>query len=302
MKLENKKLKIGILLIAALMVTTGIFVIWMNVGPKNAGLAEGNQEFSLVRPAFAQSMAAQTTLLSQEAGMAIWLNATANAPLNLNAAKSVMQPVENATSDYVVGSIPLQSVGFTSDDNPHCFVDVSGWIVVYYLKVNINANPSTTGWLGKMFPLYKDSNHVWYDKDTHQLNDNLLHYALGVVCQALSVNPSGAQYYHFQYPSATTLEIAIKTAPGAGKATFNINIPGSFIIDEQSWSYYSYGGGDFKIDSTSIVHGGEGGRAYGDIPSNPNPLSSDVWHEVYLDETVTNGWGYTTGAIIVLYH
>lgn len=306
----KNKLKISILLIATLIVGLAAYVCLENAGPKSIISVEATLDLNLTHPTFSPTVAATATFLSQEAGMSIWLNATASAPLSLTAVKNVMQPsnIEVMTSDYIIGSIPLTAVGFSSDDYPHCFVDTNGWIVIYYLKVNI-ANPSTTsGWVGKMFPMFKDTLHVWYDKDTHQLSDNLLHYSLVLVCQALSsagptVDPSSAQYYHFQHPNAKTLEIAIKTAEGAGVTkTFNVKIPSNITIDERSWSYYDVGGGTWggwwNIDTTQIYSGSD--RHYGSITEGV--LTSDIWHTVTLNAASVYGTTYTTAAIILLYH
>lgn len=305
MKLQNKKMKLSVLLIATLIIGLATYVYSEQTGLKNVASAETTQELALTRPAFSADATAMSTFLNQEAGMAIWLNDTAYAPLSLNAAKGVITAPENVTSDYVIGSIPLQAVGFSSDDSPHAFVHRSGWIVVYWLKIN-TANPSTTGWLGKTFPLYGDTHHTWYDKSSHLLDDNLLNYALVLLCQALSVPSSGAQYYHFQYPSATKLEIAIRSAlanGGPGTATFNIKIPSTLTMDEQSWSCYISYGGSVKIDQTTIPV--SGGRSYGDIATSPsNPLTPDVWHTVTITASTSSGYSsdITTFGLIMLYH
>jgi hypothetical protein len=298
MKLGNKKLRISILLIATLIVGLAVYIYSENTGLKSIASAETNQELALTRPTFSADVAASSSFLNEEAGFAIWLNATAYAPFTpsqMNAAKSVITNPENVTSDYVIGSISLQAVGFSTDDSPHCFVHRSGWIVVYWLKVN-TANPSTTGWLGKTFPLFKNSLHTWYDKDSHALSDNLLHYALVLVCQALTVDPSSAQYYHFQYPSAKTLELAIKTAKNGETKTFNIKVPGTLTIDERSWSYYPDWSGYLNIDTTQICSGFE--RQYGGLQITSTVLTPDLWHTI----TINGGGGDTTAGIIILYH
>lgn len=289
-------MKISVLLIATLIVGLAAYVYSENTGSKSIVSAETNQVLALTRPMFSTDAAVATSFLNQEAGMAIWLDATASAPLSLSAAKGVITLPENVTSDYVIGSIPLQAVGFTSDDYPHAFVHQSGWVVVYWLKVN-NANPATTGWLGKTYPMYVDSHHSWYDKSNHLLNDNLLHYALVLLCQQMSISSSGAQYYHFQYPAATKIEIAIKSAPESATVTFNLKVPGTVNIDEQSFSWEGDGTGNWKVGTTQIISAS--GRQYGDF----SPLLNDtVWHTV----SITSGWdygsGYATLAIILLYH
>jgi hypothetical protein len=308
MKLENGKLKMSVLIITTLIVSLMAYTYLANTSQKSFASVTASHELALVPPAFAADLTAEASFLNQEAGMAIWLNATAFGPFSqaqMNAAKSVIKLPENETSEYIIGSIPLATVGFGSNDYPHCFIHVSGWVVIYWLKVNPANPPSTAGWLGKTFPLFHDSNHDWYDINTHLLSDNLLHYSMTLVCGQLGISASSAQYYHFQYPAATKLEIAIKSVGDGGTDTFNLKIPGTSIIDEQSFSVYfndpGYGGGTFKIDTTQIASGY--GRFYGDISSDPNLLSPDIWHTVTITAARSGlGRTFTNAAIILLYH
>lgn len=294
--MEKKKLKISVLLIATLIASLGIYSIWANVGPKSTGLAEDKQGFSLVRPAFAQSMAATTSFLDQEAGMAIWLNATADSPLTLSVAQDKMSGnLENVTDHYVIGSIPL--AGFSSDDYPHCFVHISGWIVVYFLKINTQ-NPSTTGWLGKMMVL-SDSNY--YVKG--DLKDNILQKGLETVCQGLvSKTPTtDAKYYNFQYSNAAYLMIAIKEAANAQTVTFNIQVPSGLTIDERSWSFFASWSAVFNIDTHNIYSGS--GRHYGGPEITSGVLPADgSWHTVTLQAGNGYSWDYARVCILILYH
>lgn len=270
---------------------------WQSLGVRTVPLAEGKQELTLTRPNFPSGASIMETTLDQEAGMSIWLNATDKAPLNLITAQNAMVNVEANTSNYVVGSISLQSLGFVSDEWPHCFVHKDGWIVVYYLKVN-PANPSTTGWVGKMIVL---SSSDWYDLTSHQLKDTLLHKALVSISSQLGKSDtSDAQYYHFQYPSATTLELAIKSAGDSETQTFNIRVPSSFTIDERSWSFYSQRGGSWKIDVTQI--NSTTGRSYGGTEITLPVLTPDLWHTVTVSASYNYYGNFAVVCIIILYH
>jgi hypothetical protein len=169
MKLKNNRLKMGALLIATLIASFGVYAIWANVGPRNTGLTETKQDFSLIHPAFAQSMAAATTFLDQEAGISVYLNT--GSPINVNTVAAILINIENETSDWVIGSVPLGSP-FTSSDNPHCFVHKSGWIVVYYLK----ATSQNTAYLSKIIA-WKSSADV-----NHPLDDDKLKKGLNIIC------------------------------------------------------------------------------------------------------------------------
>jgi hypothetical protein len=295
----NSRLKKIVLLTAILALVVPLIFYLSNSGSGNTSLAEASQQLALTPPPMLESVPSISAVLDQEAGMSIWLNATQWAPLSLEAAKNGMVNIEINTSDYVIGSISLQSLGFTSDDWPHCFVHKTGWIIVYYLKIN-SQNPDTTGWVGKAFPMFKNAQWNWYDKDSHTLNDNLLQKALAMICSQIPGIPgiTTARYYHFQYPSATTLEIAVKTAYGTSTVTFNINVPSSLLIDERSWSYYGGGASSFKIDNTPICSGS--GRKYGGPEITAPLLSPDVWHTVSL--YAQSGYGDTTACIVILYH
>jgi hypothetical protein len=314
--LENKKTKIGALLITALIASVGLYGVWANLGLRNTGLNDAQEELSLVRPGFAQLMAAATSSLGQEAGMAIWLHTS---PFqSLDAAKNALYD-ENFTSDYVIGSLDMtkaylgmaavSSPNSPSDDDPHCIVNKDGWIVVYYLRVNM-ANPSgVSGWLGKMIVL---SSSDFYNDATHTMNNNLLHMALVYISSQMLVSDvSSAQYYNFQYPAATTLLIAIKTSVSdvyyGYTKTFNINIPNGTVLDEQSWSFYADFAkrAGFLIDTTAIVnrpnYSGSARYYYDLVGSNSTLLTPNTgWHTVSV--FVDGNSGKASVCLLILYH
>jgi hypothetical protein len=285
--MKNKNFKISILLIAILMATFGAYVIWTNIGPKNIGLSEAKQEFSLVHPEFAQSVAAATTFLDQEAGMSIYLNT--GSAININALPSVVINIENKTSDWVIGSVNLGS-GFTSSDYPHCFLHVSGWIVVYYLK----ATSQNTAYVSKMIVWKSNTEGLTANSP---LDDDKLKQGLDAICTPLGIPTANAKYYDFQYPTATTLLIAVKTTVSTTPATFNIEIPSTGVnVSEQSWShrngYYTSDGSYFKIDGQQFDLGSPTTvtvASYGELPLiQNNPLATGSYHTIYVDGRL--GW------------
>jgi hypothetical protein len=288
--LKNRKLKISVLLIATLVATVGIYGIWANVGPKSTGLAGDNSRFSLVRPAFAQSMDPGTTFLDQEAGIAIWLNATADSPLNLTTVQTKMAGnLEQNTSDYIIGSIAVP--GLDTDYYPHCFVHKSGWIVVYYP----NTDPTS-----KAISLHTyDYYNINWTTDAGTLETNFLMQALNYTCQNVTQKTSidNAEYYNFEYPNATAIMIAAKTAGNGGTGMFNFLIPSSFTIDEASWSFYSPQGGSWHMDGNASIH--NTGIAHGSISS----ITTDQYHNVTVSgDTNYLYHNWATVGIIVLYH
>jgi len=287
MRLENKKVRVSILLSAILVLSfLGFYFNTRTGGLETSGVKDLSETFSFGRPAFAQSMAATTTFLEQEAGISIYVNTSSS--LNLNTAKNTMIIVENVTSDYVIGS--LSWTGLSSNDYPHAFVHKDGWIVVYYLKVN-PSNPGTTGWIGKIID--------WQYYVNKQLTNNLLLKGLQTISAALGVSTADAKYYHFQYPDATKLMIAIKGFAAYGPAqTFNIKVPDTLTIYERSWSLYSESdtwGAHLKIDDTVIHEAAR--RSYGGPEITEIVLSPNVFHTVTVWADYTNGYA----CLLILY-
>jgi hypothetical protein len=292
MVLKNKKLKISILLIATLIATMGVYVIWANVGPKSTGLAEAKQELSLVHPAFAQSITMGTTFLEQQAGIAIYLDA--GQPLNLNVAQSKLHIAEYNTSTYVVGSISIPtnpSGELPTTEDAHCFVHKEGWIVVYY---------------GNSEPTSKIIDWNWWSGGQLAASMNKLQAGLEKMGTALGLTltnvRANAKYYDFRYPSATKFLLVIKTQTNAGTSSFNIELPDSFTFYHESWSHYAQvrGGGYnppqvLQIDGTGIDSTVEAGTYYGELTS---PLIKDTVHTVSV--VVGYAYGGLNGGCIVL--
>ena len=289
-EMNRNWIRIGSVLATLLLVSSALYLYSLSTGQKSEAYAENSQELPLARPAF---LGASATYLEQEAGISYYVNTTG--PLNLNTAKSAMVNIENVTSDYVIGS--LAPSGFSSDDYPHCFVHKDGWIVVYYLKINL-ANPATTGWLGKIID-WSDRSQISFPIISNLLYDGLYHIAT----QTLGISITNAKYYHFQYPTATKLLFAMKHAPAGQTATFNIQIPDTLIIHERSWSCYSTTTGatsyTFKIDTTQISR--DRGRHYGGPEITEVILGPNIFHTVSIsaDNYVGN---YAYVCLVLLYH
>lgn len=284
--MENKKLKISVLLITILIASLGIYSIWANVGPKSTGLAGDKQEFSLLHPAFAQSVAVATTFLDQEAGIAVYLNA--GKTLNLDVAISKLHgPPESNTSLYVVGSIaiptnPSQNQ-LPSSEDAHCFVHKEGWIVIYYR--NTESTAKIIDW-------------NWWDANGLTLTGsmNKLQAALEKMGTALSLTlpfiHANQKYCDFRYPDATKLTLAIKMQPSGNippnpvSVSFNIELPGNFTFFSESWSHYRtypHGVGEtLTIDGNLVdtLPPSSSDVRYGDL----SPLVQDTFHTVSLNK------------------
>ena len=272
MKMNGKWIKTGSILSILLLVISALYLYSRDIDPKSNVYADSSQDLSLTPPTLLATTAA--TYLEQEAGIAIYIQTTG--PLNLNTAKSLMD-VENATSDYVIGSLkpPLNPPFFTSDDYPHCFVHKDGWIVVYYLK------PTTENkaWLGRTID-WSDTNPL-----SDPITSNLLYDGLSYIATPLGkqADLTNAKYYHFQYPTATKLLFALKHAPNGQTKTFIVTIPFNCTIRERSWSCYNgpYGTHTFNIGPNQISQGSD--RKYGGPEITENILpNNDVAYTVSI--------------------
>lgn len=237
MKVENRKMKVGVLLVAILMlVFLGVYFYGRGDVGGGSIVAEAGQTYPLVYPAFAQSTSG-TTFLEKEAGMSMYVNIGRS--IDLAVAKTVYRTIEKETSDYIVGSIALP--GLSENEDVHCFVHKDGWIVTYYLK-------------GEPISKIVDWN-LW---SGGKLTKNKLQVGLEQMTNALGVVVTSVKYYHFQYPNANKCMIILETLVGAGEDSFNITIPNDLAVYERSWSHYSqystgWGGQSyFKIDGNTI--------------------------------------------------
>jgi hypothetical protein len=134
------------------------------------------------------------------------------------------------------------------------------------------------------------------------------------------VSSTGAEYYHFQYPNATTLLLAIKHASDDSNATFNIEVPSAIgTVYEESWSCYStIEPGIFQIDGNTICSSpgsrspspmSTNSRQYGGTELSYEIISRDVFHTVSIEanpgSTFDIGYTYYTndayGCLLLLY-
>lgn len=173
---------------------------------------DGQNQHVFIRPVFAQ--ASGSTFLEQEAGMSIYMKA--DVTIDLAKAKNVYKNIEKETSEYIVGSLSLPDL--PESDDVHCFVHVTGWIVVYYLKTE---------------PISKIIDWSYYTNNV--LTKTKLQIGLEKMALALGVNVAGINYYHFQYPYADKWMIVIEVQLDQGEDSFNIKIPSSFTVYERSW-------------------------------------------------------------------
>ena len=237
MKVEGRKMKMGVPLFAILVCSFLAVYLYVGGGSKSGIRFDGGENYLLANPAFAHSADSETSFLEEEAGMSIYTNIGRS--IDLAVAKTVYRTIEKETSNYTVGSIALP--GLPESEDAHCFVHKDGWIVTYYLK----AEP-----IGKIID--------WDYWSGGTLTKNKLQVGLEKMGNALGASVTGAKYYHFQYPYANKCMIIIETLEVGGEDSFNITIPIEFTVYERSWSHYAeyiyYGNypSYLKIDGNTI--------------------------------------------------
>ena len=239
----------------------------------------GDGSFSLVPPAFAQGAPAETFPAS-EAGISAYFNL--GEEIDLARARRVFRGIEADEAGYMIGSLELP--GLAEDMWPHVYITKSGWILAYYSKLD---------------PTSKLMQWAGYQRDS--LVTTTLRDALILVCQQMALDPSKADsslhYYHFQYPDATRLLIAVDSVDG--EDTFQFTIPAGLSLYEASLSQRGDVGGYYdswsetKIDGTSMFRWGAGTYVI-TASLAPQFRTPGIQHSLWLGSS--HGW---TGAALV---
>jgi len=281
MKVESKKMKVGLFLAAVAICGFLCVYFYADGGGGSDIIAQAGQIYSFVNPDFALSAESETTFLEEEAGMSMYVNIGRS--IDLEVAKTVYRTIEKETSNYTIGSVPLPDLPESED--VHCFVHKDGWIVTYYLKTE---------------PVSKIID--WNYWSGGELTKNKLQVGLEQMGNALGASVTDARYYHFQYPYANKCMIIIETLVGTGSCSednFNITIPLEFTVYERSWSHYSEHAypmdapdtrSRFKIDGNTIniISESSPQTKYGQL--TVVQLSPDMFHTVSVS-------GYYSGRL-----
>jgi len=234
--------------------------------------------FSLVAPAFAQGAPA-ASFLASEAGISAYF--TLGQEIDLARARKLFRGIEADEPGYLIGIVELP--GLPEDMWPHMYITKSGWIVAYYSK----SDPTS-----KLMQL------SGYQRDI--ITTTTLRDALVLACQQMALDPSqvdaSMHYYHFQYPDATRLLIAVDSVEG--EDTFQFTIPAGLSLYEVSLSHRfsssdRYSSSETKIDGASIYSAGGGNYIY-NVALAPQYRTPSIQHLVYL--RAERGW---TGTALV---
>jgi len=183
--------------------------------------AIGGNSLSLVKPVLAQQA---TAFPSDEAGISAYVNV--GQTIDLAKAKNAMIGIQAEGGNYIIGIMELP--GLPEEEFPHMYVSSDGWILAYYSKFA----PSS-----RVFQ--------WYGYGGGTISTTTLQDAIAKICPTIGVNFAQVRgnmgYYHFKYPEATKVTIAVEqfVSPGGGGSadTFNFSIPHDLTLYEGSWSH-----------------------------------------------------------------
>jgi hypothetical protein len=239
--------------IAALYIALFCFLAFTFFLPRGKA-ADSSFGFLLARPAFAQE---STAFPADEVGISAYVNAGQS--IDLSKAKSALRGVEAEGSNYVIGIIELP--GNPEDEFPHMYISSDGWIMAYYSKFA----PSS-----RIFQ--------WYGYEGGTITTTTLQNAISKICPTIGINFSqiktNLKYYHFGFPQATTMVIAIERLDLGDEDKFEFSIPFDIIVYEGSWSFWGQQGpfGSMTIDNVPIA----------DSYDSPNNCSCGFFEARYL--------------------
>lgn len=159
---------------------------------------------------------AEASFLDTEAGMSAYTKATTT--INLNYAKTACRTTpEIITTNYFICSVPVPLLPETED--AHVYVSKSGWILAYYMRD---------------IPVSKIVQWVNYNGGT--ITTTTLADIVTDVASKAGVSFSPIKYYDFKYPGANRMMMILDWLPPAGDDSYQIKIPSTFGLSENSWS------------------------------------------------------------------
>ncbi|NJL06162.1 MAG: hypothetical protein HC911_14910 [Chloroflexaceae bacterium] len=191
---------------------------------------------SFVTAAYASDVA-QTPTFPADIGISAYFNAPNGITIN-NRLRGIYRTIEDQTDDYIVGSVPIEGYG-TSED-VHVYIHKDGWVLAYYRS----AEPASkiVDWVG-----YQAGSNAVPNKLTKALATAAGGAGVGV--------PAQPSYYHFQYPEANRMTIAVHSANNANRTReFTMRLPSDgFDYYETSYALGCDDGGSLAINSQEVA-------------------------------------------------
>lgn len=212
---------------------------------------------------------AGSSFLEVEAGISAYGQVSS---VDLDLAENAFKNVEKKTTEYIIGSVALDAYG--EADDVHVYVDISGWIIAYYL--NEEKASKIIDWVD------------YYGNP--EITSTKLSDAIDIVTLEMLVLPPDIKYFDFRYPDATKMMIVTDEAfVHVATETFRIKVPGDHPMYNRTWSHAIYDqgtsgtSGNIRIDGVELHSGSssEGWQIWeGDI--TPTQLFPNVFHEISL--------------------
>jgi len=251
------------------------------------GIACAQGNYSLNMGSFGKSPLLGQSFLEAEAGMCAHGQLSS---VDLELAEDAFKNVEEKTEDYIIGSVALP--GYQESDDVHVYVDITGWIVAYYLSDEMPSK--IIDWVG-----YKNSEPI----SSTRLSD-----AIDLVTLDMLVLPPDISYYDFRYPDATKMMIVVdEEFVDNTTETFRIKVPGDYSMYSRTWSHAVFDqgtsgtSGNINLDGV-VLHNGSCGEGWciweGSI--TPTQLFPDIFHEISLYHN-EYGDDFSYGAIMLIY-
>ena len=242
--MDNKFIRIPIIL-GVLVV---VLVVSFAVVKQPNELTNSNTTFNLQAPQFVGVAQAEgdsiASFMEDEAGISSYFKASAG--ITLGDVKDAFRTIEVETANYIIGSVEVTN--YPESEDVHVYIHTDGWFVAYYLA----ADP-----VGKIFDW-----RVYHDTGRTAITTKLENTLLLMASEA-GVSFPGGTYYDFRYPNATQLMLIAEWVQN-GTDSFEVNIPGSFVYDERSWSVGS--DDDYAADyilNGNILYSGTGWVLWG---------------------------------------
>jgi len=230
---------------AATVLVAAALVLGLHLGgtdTSQSGMSSGGS-FLLSAPALAQTSGSDE-FPHNEVGICAYVNLGDS--IDLVRAEAAFSGVEANEEAYIIGTVSLPNLA--EDMWPHVYISSDGWIIAYYPKTEPTSR--IVQWVG-----YQQG-----EVSTTTLRDALVQVAQQSGLTTSRVL-SALGYYHFQYPTASKLLIAVDTTTGTD--TFSYTLPSSLNLYDASWSHFaadasSTYGTNTEIDSVRVFSGGGG--------------------------------------------
>ena len=263
-----------------------VLIVSFGVVKQPSEQANTNTTFNLQAPHFVGVARAEedsiASFMEDEAGISSYFKASTG--IALNDVRDAFRTIEVETTNYIIGSVPVTN--YPESEDVHVYVHTDGWVVAYYLA----ADP-----VGKIFDW-----RVYHDTGRTTITTKLDNTLIFMASEAGVAFPGGT-YYDFRHPNANNMMLIAEWAYSSVD-TFEVNLPGTFVFFERSWSLGSenFGGADYRLDGI-LIHSGTGTNKWGTTQGTflHTQLLQDQYHTIELSQTgYTYFYGYAGHGLV----